>query len=172
LIQALHSSIQHLHRFGSEFLPGFLDESELFVNEIDSGEVVLVVKSEDLGVELGGLGEIEAFGVIDGGDITELLGEAERTEGVAEEVRGGVEVGELDRFGVNGVERIREVRASLAERGVEGGHGGAEGRECHIGVVERGELGEEVVVAGENLVTELRVEEADRRVEFLGGGCG
>jgi hypothetical protein len=42
----------------------------------------------------------------------------------------------------------------------------------YASVVERGEFGEEVVVVGENLVTELRVEEADRRVEFLGNGCG
>ena len=37
-------------------------------------------------------------------------------------------------------------------------------------VVEKGEFEEEVVVAREKLVTKLKVEEADRRVEFLGGG--
>lgn len=91
---------------------------------------------------------------------------------MAEEVRGGVEVGELDRLGVNGSERVGEIGSDFADRGLEGGNGGAEGGECDVSVVERGELGEEVVVARENLVAELRVEESDRGVELLGGGGG
>lgn len=39
-----------------------------------------------------------------------------------------------------------------------------------VGVVEGGELGEEVVVTGENFGAELVLEEADGVVEFLGGG--
>ena len=121
-------------------------------------------------MELCSLGEIEFFGVVDGGEVAELLGEAESAERVAEEVRGGVEVGELDRLGVNGSERVGEIGSDFADGGLEGGNGGAEGGECDVSVVERGELGEEVVVARENLVAELRVEESDRGVELLGGG--
>lgn len=121
-------------------------------------------------MELCGLGEIELFGVVDGGEVAELLGEAESAERVAEEVRGGVEVGELDRLGVDGSERVGEIGSDFADGGLEGGNGGAEGGERDVGVVERGELGEEVVVAREDLVAELRVEETDRGVELLGGG--
>lgn len=121
-------------------------------------------------MELCGLGEIELFGVVDGGEVAELLGEAESAERVAEEVRGGVEVGELDRLGVDGSERVGEIGSDFPDGGLEGGNGGAEGGERDVGVVERGELGEEVVVAREDLVAELRVEETDRGVELLGGG--
>lgn len=121
-------------------------------------------------MELRSLGEIELFGVVDGGEVAELLGEAESAERVAEEVRGGVEVGEVDRLGVDGSERVGEIGSDFADGGLEGGNGGAEGGERDVGVVERGELGEEVVVAREDLVAELRVEEPDRGVELLGGG--
>ena len=74
-------------------------------------------------MELCSLGEIEFFGVVDGGEVAELLGEAESAERVAEEVRGGVEVGELDRLGVNGSERVGEIGSDFADRGLEGGNG-------------------------------------------------
>ncbi|KAB8455104.1 hypothetical protein FH972_025257 [Carpinus fangiana] len=170
LVQALHPSFQYLHRFGSEFFPGLLDESELLVDDVDAGEVIFLAKGQDLGVELGGLGEIELFGVVEGGEVPELAGEAEGADGMVEKVGGGVEVGELEGFGADGAERIGEVGAGLAEGGVEGGDGGAEGGEGELGVVEGRELGEEVVVAGKDLVAKLGVEEADGCVELLSSG--
>lgn len=139
---------------------------------MDAGEVVLLAKGQDLGVELGGLSEIELFGVVEGREVAELARKAEGADGVVEEVGGGVEIGELEGFGADGAEGVGEVGAGLAEGGVEGGDGGAEGGEGELGVVEGRELGEEVVVAGKHLVAELGVEEADGSVELLGGGGG
>ena len=137
---------------------------------MDAGEVVFLAKGQDLGVELGGLGEIELFGVLEGREVPELAGEAEGADGMVKKVGGGVEVGELEGFGADGAERIGEVGAGLADGGVEGGDGGAEGGEGELGVVEGRKLGEEVVVAGKDLVAELGVEEADGCVELLSSG--
>lgn len=123
-------------------------------------------------MELSGLGEIQLFWFIHGGDVAELSGEAESAEGVIEEVGGGVEIGELKGLGVDRAEGIGEVGASLAERGMEGGDRGAEGGEGELGVVEGGELGEEVVMAGEDLVAELGVKQSYGGVELLGGRGG
>lgn len=69
-----------------------------------------------------------------------------------------MEVREEKGFGLDGAEWVGEVGAGLADGGVEGGNGGAEGGEGEVSVVERGELGKEVVVAGKDLVAELGVE--------------
>lgn len=139
---------------------------------MDAGEVVLLAKSQDLGVELGDLSEIELFWVVEGREVAEFAGESEGADGMVEEVGGGVEVGELEGFGADGAEGVGKVGAGLAEGGVEGGDGGADGGEGELRIVKGRELGEEVIVAGEHLVTELGVEEADGRVELLGGGGG
>lgn len=73
-------------------------------------------------------------------------------------------------MGSNGGEGIGELGSEAAEGGLESGDGGSDGGEGVVGVLERGELGEEVVVAGEDFRSELGVEEADGGVELLGGG--
>lgn len=56
-----------------EFIPGFLDESGPFIDDINVSEVELLARSENLILELGNLGKIEPFEVIDKGEVTELL---------------------------------------------------------------------------------------------------
>lgn len=121
-------------------------------------------------MQLRGLGEIDLFGV--GGEIPELLGEPEGTESVVEQLRRGVEVGELEGEGVDGPEGVGELGSGVAEGGLEGVDGGSDSGEGVIGVLEGGELREEVGVAGEDLGAELGLEEADGLLELLGGGGG
>lgn len=122
-------------------------------------------------MELRGLGEIELLGV-GGHEVAELLGEAEGADGVLEELRRAVEVGELRSLGGDGAVGVGELRSEAADGGLERGEGGSEGGEGVVGVVEGGELREEVVVPGENLRPELVLQEADRVVELLRGGGG
>ncbi|KAL2339259.1 hypothetical protein Fmac_013705 [Flemingia macrophylla] len=61
------------------------DLSELLVNDVNVGEVILEAKAEDL--KMDDLGEIELLRV-DGPEVSELLGEAEGTDGVLEELHG------------------------------------------------------------------------------------
>lgn len=68
--------------------------------------------------------------------------------------------------------RIGKFGSETAEGGLERGESGSESGESVIGVVERGELKEEFVVAGEDFGTELILEEADGVVEFFSGGGG
>lgn len=120
-------------------------------------------------MELRGLAEVELVR-IRGIRFPELLGQAEEPDGVLQEIGGSVEVGELERLGVDGGEGFGELGSDAAEGGLEGGDGGADGGEGEVGGLEGGELGEEVVVAGEDLGAELGFEEADGGVELLGGG--
>lgn len=121
-------------------------------------------------MELGGLGEIEFFGVRGGHEVAELLREAEGADGVLEELRGAVEVGELGGFGGDGAVRVGELGAEAADGGLERGERGSEGGEGVVRVVEGRELREEIVMPREDFGTELVLEEADRVVELLGGG--
>lgn len=125
-------------------------------------------------MELGGLGEIELVGldVRGGHEILELLGEAEGPDGELEELRGAVEIGELDGLGSDLAVGIGDLETDLADGGLEGGDAGADDGEGGFGVFEGGELGEEVVVAGEDFGPELLLEEADAVLELLGAGGG
>lgn len=170
LVQPFHSAFQNLHRLAAKQISRFPDPIELFVDGVDADEVVLVAETEDLEVELGGLGEIEFFGVRGGHEVAELLREAEGADGVLEELRGAVEVGELGGFGGDGAVRVGELGAEAADGGLERGERGSEGGEGVVRVVEGRELREEIVMPREDFGTELVLEEADRVVELLGGG--
>ena len=73
LLKSIEAPIQNTQHFGLEFIPGFLDESGPFIDDINVSEVELLARSENLILELGNLGKIEPFEVIDKGEVTELL---------------------------------------------------------------------------------------------------
>lgn len=125
-------------------------------------------------MELRGLGEVELLGIGVGGghQILELPGEAEGSDGELEELGGAVEVGELEGLGADLAVGIGDLEADLADGGLEGGDAGSDDGEGGFGVLHGGELGEEVVVAGEDLGAELLLEEADPFLELLGSGGG
>lgn len=68
-----------------------------------------------------------------------------------EELGGVVEIGELDRLRLDGLEGIGELRSDAVEGSLEGGDRRSDGGESVIGMLEGGELGEKIGVAGEDL---------------------
>lgn len=86
-----------------------------------------------------------------------------------EELGGVVEIGELEGLGLDLTVGIGDLGADAVEGGLEGGDGGSDGGEREFSVLEGGELGEEVVVTGEDFGAELVLEEADAVLELLGG---
>lgn len=88
-----------------EFIPGFLDESGPFIDDINVSEVELLARSENLILELGNLGKIEPFEVIDKGEVTEIL----------EKVRGLRVPGRQEKLGDNVFNGEREE--IMVERG-------------------------------------------------------
>ena len=88
-----------------EFIPGFLDESGPFIDDINVSEVELLARSENLILELGNLAKIEPFEVIDKGEVTELL----------EKVRGLRVPGRQEKLGDNVFNGEREE--IMVERG-------------------------------------------------------
>lgn len=132
------------------------------------------MKRQDFAVQLGSLGQVEFVRIASGGgdEIAELLGEAEGADRVLEKLRRAVEVGKLYGLRLDGFQGIGELGSDAAEGGLEGGDGGSDGSEGVISVLEGGELGEELVVAGEDLGAKLGFEKTDGVFELLGGGGG
>lgn len=83
-----------------------------------------------------------------------------------------MEIGELDGLGSDLAVGIGDLETDLADGGLEGRYAGADDGEGGFGVFEGGELGEEVVVTGEDFGAELLLEEADAVLELLGAGGG
>ncbi|KAK7264394.1 hypothetical protein RJT34_32003 [Clitoria ternatea] len=147
------------------------NSQELFVDNVDVGNVVFAVEAQDLRVELHGLGEIELVRVSGRShEVAELPGETECTNEVLKEFSGAMEVGELGRFHGDKAVQVGEFGLEAAGGGLEGGEGGLEGGEGVVNVVEGGELGKKFVVAGEHFRAELVLKEADGMVELLGSG--
>ncbi|POO03415.1 hypothetical protein TorRG33x02_006200 [Trema orientale] len=91
-----------------------------------------------------------------GCEIVKLLREVKSTNRVLKELRGVVEIGELDCLHLDGVEEIGRIRGKL-----EGGDNGSDGGESVIDVLEGGELREKLAMAGEDLSAEMRLEKTD-----------
>lgn len=68
--------------------------------------------------------------------------------------------------------RFRELGADFPHRRLERGDGSAEGGKGGIGSFNGRELLEEVLMAGEDFVAQLGVEETETLLEFFNAGCG
>lgn len=172
LVQPLQTPVQHPRPLGPDAGADLGEPGELLVDDGDPVEAAFCGDSEDLAVELRGLGEVELLGGTLGDEVAELAGEAEEADGGVEEDGSGVEVGELGGEEAEGAVGVGEVEAEAEEGGAEGGEGGAEEGEGGVGVGEGGEVGEEVGVAGQHLRPDLGVEEPDRVLEVLRPGRG
>lgn len=83
-----------------------------------------------------------------------------------------MKIGELEGFGLDLSVGIGDLGADAAKGGLEGRNGRSDGGKRELSMLEGGELGKEMVMAGEDFGAELVFEETDAMLELFGGGGG
>ncbi|KAM2344843.1 hypothetical protein ACFXTH_008797 [Malus domestica] len=89
LVQTLHHSLLR-----TQLVFCLFDPLEFGIDHINVGEVIFVIESYDLAMELNGLSEIKALLIV-GGEGSELTGKADGSDRAVEKIREGIEILEL-----------------------------------------------------------------------------